>query len=231
MSLYDYNSNTVASQLTPPVLRKTKFLAWLYVIVKPIQTLWSQIFEDYKTGSVYFEYDVLTTYNFGDRVTYTNKSVYEATYTDANGVAQSFNGVECTNTLFWTLINDNLFGVDERVKYNSQIILLEYALNSWYLVDAGSDQIYIENNPNISNVFVMGLDSQYSSTMSKDSNAMETYMGLNPNYPNVSFDYTIWFPNAVWLALGDSYDNRLNNITNFVNKYNLSGIRYMVDTY
>lgn len=223
MAIYDYNSNTVANQLTPPVLRKSKFLAWLYVLVNPIQNLWSRIFEDYKTGSVYSEYNALTSYVVGDRVTYTNKSVYEC--------IKASTGNNCLDTEFWVLINDNLFGVDERVKYNSQIILLEYALNRWYLVDSVSDQIYIENNTNISNVFVMGLDSQYSSTMSKDSNAMETYMGLAPTYPNVSFDYVIWFPNAVWLSLGDSYDNRLNNITNFVNKYNLSGIKYMVDTY
>lgn len=231
MSLYDYDSNIVGEQLTPPVLRKTKFLAWLYVIVKPIQTLWSQVFEDYKTGSIYFEYDPLATYNFGDRVTYTNKSVYEATYTDADGVAQSFNGVECTNTLFWTLINDNLFGLDERVKYNSQIILLEKALNRWYLIDSGSDQIYIENNTNIQNVFVMGLDSQYSSTMSKDSNAMETYMGLAPTYPDVSYDYIVWVPTTVYNALGSDNTNRTNNITNFVNKYNLSGLKFKIDTY
>lgn len=223
MSLYDYDSNIVGEQLTPPVLRKPKFLAWLYVIVKPIQTLWSQIFEDYKVGNLYTNYNALTTYSVGNRVAYTNKSIYEC--------IKVTTGNDCLNTTYWVLINDNMFGVDERVKYNSQIILLEKALNKWYLVGSGSPQIYISNNPDIASVFVMGLNSQYSSTMSKDSNAMETYMGLAPTYPNVSYDYVIWFPNAVWLTLGTDYNNRLNNITNFVNKYNLSGIRYFVDTY
>lgn len=223
MSLYDYDSNIVGEQLTPPVLRKTKFLAWLYVIVKPIQTLWSQIFEDYKTGNLYTDYDALTAYVVGDRVAYTNKSIYEC-------ISDS-TGNNCLDGTYWVLINDNIFGINERVKYNSQIILLEYALNRWYLVDSLSDQIYISNNPDIASVFVMGLNSQYSSTMSKDSNAMETYMGLAPTYPDVSFDYTVWVPALVYADLGTDNTSRTNNVTNFVNKYNLSGIRYMVDTY
>lgn len=231
MAIYDYNSNTVAEQLTPPILRNSKFLAWLYVLVSPIQNLWQLIFEDYSTGNLYTVYDVLATYNFGDRVVYTNKSVYEATYTDTDGVAQSFNGVECTNTLFWTLVNDNYFGVDERIKYNAQIILLEYALNKWYECDSGSDQIYIDNNTNIQNVFLMGETSQYSSTMPNDSSYSETYMGLAPTYPDISYDYIVWVPNATYLLLGDTNDNRDNNITTFVNKYNLSGLKFKIDTY
>lgn len=230
MSIYNYNSNTVAEQLTPPILRSSKFLAWLYVLVNPIQNLWSRIFEDYTAGNPYTVYDVLTTYNFGDRVVYTNKSVYEATYL-VDGVATSFSGFDCLNGTYWTLVNDIYIGADERIKYNAQIILLEYALNKYYECDSGSDQIYIENNANISSVFVMGNDSIYSSTMPNDSIYSETYMGNNPTFPNVSYDYVVWFPNATWLLLGNNYDNRLNNIKNFVNKYNLSGLKYIIDTY
>lgn len=230
MAIYDYNSNTVAEQLTPPILRNSKFLAWLYVLVKPIQKLWSNFNDDYSNGDVYNAYDVLTTYNYGDIVVYTNKSVYEATYL-IDGVATSFSGIECTNTDYWTLVSENYIGVNERIKYNAQIILLEYALNHWYECDSLSDQIYIVNNTNISSVFLMGETSQYSSTMPNNSDYSETYMGLSPTYPDISYDYIVWVPNAVYLLLGDSNDNRDNNITNFVNKYNLSGLKYKIDTY
>jgi len=44
MALYDYDTEVVSEQLTPPTLRESKFLAWLYVLSKPIQNLWSLIF-------------------------------------------------------------------------------------------------------------------------------------------------------------------------------------------
>lgn len=230
MSLYNYDSNIVAEQLTPPVLRKSKFLAWLYVIVKPIERLWSNFYNDYSNGVNYNVFDISTTYNFGDLVYY-SKSLYEATYTDLNGVAQSFSGVECTNSDFWTLINENYIGVNERIKYNAQIIVLERALNRWYECDSGSDQIYLQNNNTVSNIFLMGDTSQYSSTMPNESVYSETYMGLVATYPDISYDYIIWVPSAVFALLGTTYDNRINNIKNFVNKYNLSGIKYKINTY
>jgi hypothetical protein len=231
MAIYDYNTNTVSEQLTPPVLRTTKFLAWLKVITSAIQNKWSLIFEDYKTGNLYTDFDILATYNFGDRVLWTNKAVYEATYTDADGVAQSFNGVEPINTLYWTLVNDNCFGIDMRIKMNSQIILLEYYLNHWFFVDSGTDQIYIENNTNVSDVFVMGTSSTYSSTMPKNSTYSETFMGLAPTYPDVSYDFIVWVPSALFTTLGSDYTNRYNSVAQVVDKYKLAGTRYKIDTY
>lgn len=231
MSIYNYNTNTVADQLTPPILRQSKFLSWLYVLVKPISNLWSQVFEDYKTGSVYNNYSSLTTYNFGDKVKWTNNSIYEATYTDSNGLAQSFSSIDPSNTTYWTLINENFIGTDERIKINSQIILLEYYLNRWYNIDSLSDQIYIQNLTYVNNVFVMGNSSTYSSTMPNDSNYSETFMGLNPTYPNTSYDFVVWIPNAVWTTLGTNFDNRYNNVAKIVDKYKLSGIKYLIDTY
>lgn len=232
MSLYNYDSNIVAEQLTPPVLRKSKFSAWLYVIVKPIQILWSQIFEDYKTGdTLYNLYDSFTLYNFGDRVRWTNNSIYEATYIDADGVPQTFSNISPINSNYWTLINDNFRGVDERVKINSQIILLEYYLNKWYNIDSISDQIWLQNNTDIITAFLMGNSSQYSSTMPNNSIYSETFMGLNTTYPNVTYDFIVWVPSAVWLSIGSNDVNRYNNIANIVDKYKLSGIKYLIDTY
>ena len=60
--IYDYDNELVGEQLTPPVLRKTKFLAWLNVITSPVQKLWNTIFIDYKDGSDYPDYDAFTFY-------------------------------------------------------------------------------------------------------------------------------------------------------------------------
>jgi hypothetical protein len=225
MAIYDYDTETVNEQLSPPILRTTKFLAWLKVITSAIQNKWSLIFEDYKTGNLYTDFDILATYNFGDRVLWTNKAVYEAIY------SQSFNGVEPINTLYWTLVNDNCFGVDMRIKINSQIILLEYYLNKWFFVDTISDQIYIQNNTNISDVFVMGISSTYSSTMPNNSTYSETFMGLAPTYPDISYDFIVWVPSALFTTLGTDYTNRYNSVAQIVDKYKLAGTRYKINTY
>lgn len=232
MPIFDYDNTIVGEQLTPPILRNNKFLAWLNVITKPIGDLWKLVFSYYKDkNSIYSDYDNLTTYNFGDLVKWTDNSIYQATYTNTIGVAESFNGTSPSNTLFWTKILDNYIGVDERIKYNSQIILMEYYLNKWYNVDSLSDQIYIENNTNISSVFVMGESSIYSSSMPISSTYSLTYMGLSPSFPDTTYDYIVWIHALTWADMGDNDSNRENNLRGFLNKYNLSGITYKIDTY
>jgi hypothetical protein len=77
MSIYTYDTEQVSEQLTPPLLRRTKALAWLYTLTSQVQWLWALVFEDYKDGSVYAEYDNSTTYNRLDRVVYIDNKVYE----------------------------------------------------------------------------------------------------------------------------------------------------------
>jgi hypothetical protein len=230
MALYDYDNEIVAEQLTPPALRESKFLAWLYVITKPIQNFWSLIFEDYKIGSSYSDYSGATTYDFGDRVLWTDKAIYEATYTDADGVAQSFSGEAPSNTLFWTKVNNDFIGVDERIKYNSQLIVLEYALNKWFLNLSATDQIYVNTNAITSNIFLMGETGTYSSTMANSSPFSLYFMPEDATFPT-QYNFTINVPAALFTTLGTNSTNRENTVRAFADKYVLSGITYNVTTY
>jgi len=230
MAIYDYDNEIVAEQLTPPTLRESKFLAWLYVITKPIQNFWSLIFEDYKIGNSYTDFDILVTYNFGDRVRWTDKAIYEATYTNSLGVAESFNGVYPNNTLFWTKVNDNFIGVDERAKYNSQLIVLEYALNKWFLNLTATNQIFLNTNTLTTNLFLMGQTGTYSSTMVNSSPFSAYFMPNNATYP-AQYNFTINVPSALFATLGNNLTNRENTIRSFADKYVLAGITYNVTTY
>lgn len=225
MAIYDYDSNIVADQLTPPVLRNSKFLAWLYVLVSPIQNRWSLIFNDYKIGNVYSDFNVLTTYNFGDRIRWTDKAIYEATYTNSLGVAESFNGVYPSDILFWTKVNDIFIGTDERVKYSAQKILFESALNTFFVTSG----IYITNNfVSVGNVFVMDSTSAESSFMSYSNDSQDDYMDLTATYSTDTFDYTIFVPLAFHTSLGI---NASTIISTFADKYNLAGMQFNVLTY
>lgn len=222
MSLYTLSVNYISEKLLPPALRKAKHLAWLRVILKPLQTFWKYVFDDYATGSTYATYNVATSYVRTDRVVHTNKSVYECI------LASTGNSPD--NTTYWVKINDNFIGVDERIKFNAQKIVFEYALNKWFGVPLTDPQIYIVNNTVAGSSFLLGETSLYSSNLANDSVYSTTYMG-NVYSPTTVYDYTIFVPLAVFNAQGTTTSNRETAIRNFADKYNLVGMSYNVVTF
>jgi hypothetical protein len=224
MAIYDYNTDTVSEQLTPPVLRTTKFLAWLKVLTSAIQNKWSLIFEDYKDGSVYSEYNNSVTYNRLDRIIYTDNKVYECLVNNSLGI----NPLNVTN---WVNVNDNYIGAIERIKYNYQIILFERALNRLFRNYTGSnDQIYITTNQITNKIFVMGFNGSVSSPMALNSLFTTTYMGSNPTF-TTQYNMTIHVPLALFNTLGSTNNDRENAIRIIANKYILAGIIYEVTTF
>jgi hypothetical protein len=224
MSIYTYDTEQVSEQLTPPLLRRSKLLAWIYALTSQIQWLWALVFEDYKEGSVYAEYDNIATYNRLDRVVYIDNKVYEC-------LVNSSVGVNPLNTTNWVKINDNYMGAIERIKYNYQIVLLERALNRWFRNYTGSnDQIYIITNQITNQIFVMGFNGSVSSPMALNSPFTTTYMGLNPTFA-VQYNMSINVPLALFNTLGSTNNDRENAIRVIANKYILAGITYEVITY
>lgn len=206
----------------PPSLRKAVHLAWLRVILKPLQTFWKYVFDDFATGSTYATYNAATAYVRTDRVVHTNKSVYECILSSTGNAPD--------NTTYWVKINDNFIGVDERIKYNSQKIVFEYALNKWFGVPSTDPQIYIVNNIVATSAFIMGATGAYSSVMASDSTFSTTYMGASYTVVAV-YDYTIYVPILVFNAQGSTTANREIAIRNFADKYNLVGMKYKVLTF
>lgn len=217
MAIYDYDNQIVGEQLTPPVLRTTKQLAWINTLTAAIQNLWSLIFEDYRVGSVYPDYGFFTQYYVGDRVLFADKSIYEC-------ISNSLN-ISCLDTTKWVKVNDIFIGSDERVKYSAQKLLFEYALNKFFI----SSGIYITNNfIDVGDVFVMDTDSTESSVMPLDSFYQEDYMDLTATYASGVYDYTIFVPIADYTTLGSSANAIIRT---FADKYNLAGMQYNIQTY
>lgn len=223
--LFDFDIDIVVPNLVAPVKRLPKYLAWLKSLATPIQQAWQFLFVDYKVGATYADFDVMATYAIGNCVIWTDKSVYTASYVNALGLAETFNGVYPNNTVFWTKINDNFIGIDERIKYNSQKLLFEYALNRFFRITG----IYITNNfVTPTNVFVMGDSSASSSYMGDNSIYQSNYMNDVPVYNPDIYDYTIFFPIAYYTALGADADLIIKS---FADIYNLAGMQYNVLTY
>lgn len=222
--IYDFDIDIVVPNLTPPVKRLPKYLAWLKSLATPIQTAWINLFSDWKTGSSYSDFDIVATYQFGDRVRHTDNKIYEATYLETT----TFSGVLPSNETFWTLVNPTFVGADERITYNSQIIILEHSINKWFRNELAADQIYLETNQIVNTVFQMGNNGRYSSVMSNVGGT--TWMGNTPSY-TTQYNFTVNVPASLFATLGTDATNRENAIREFVDKYNLAGIKYNVTTY
>lgn len=220
MSLYDFDTNFIGPKLMPPALRQIKHVAWIKTLLKPIQTLWGIIFNDYADGSNYPFYEHPTTYNTGDRVIGADKRVYQALQTTVGHFIDDPN--------YWVLVNHNFMGARERILYNSQKIVLEYALNKWFFVTA-SPFIYITTNATAGNLFLLGETGKYSSPMAEYSGNQVAFLGQS--YTVVQYDFTVYVPNLLFNAIATSTDNSERVVRNFVDQYCLAGIKYNVIPY
>jgi len=225
---YDFDNEIVTEQMDVPVLRQPRNLAWAKVFTAPIQYLWEK-FIDWKDGQEYQAFNGLAVYQRGDRITYTDNVTYERIYQSAT-LPVSGQPPDAFPQ-YWQVVNENFIGAKERIKYNSQIIVLEYALNKFFrntLAVAPTTQIYIVNTPVVSNFFV-GQTGDYSSKIPNLSQYQTDYV---PNVPTINaYDFTIMFPVALYTSLGPTANDREKRVRKFVDKYKLSGITYTITTY
>lgn len=149
----------------------------------------------------------------------------------------------------WIKVLNNWIGLRERAKYNSQKIVLEYALNKVFLPliypltttfrqPTGWDgsgnpipnsDIFIQNNTVNSSAFFIGSDESQSSAVADSDDDQQSFIG--DGYTNTPFLATINVPIAVFDALAGNDIDRTNVIRSFASKYILAGITYNVTTY
>jgi hypothetical protein len=133
MSLFVFNPFRVGEELTPAQLRRTKMMAWLRVILRPVKYISDLFIDDFCKGSTYADYNNAATYVIYDRVIWQDRSVYELRVATATGIDPTGNSA---SSVTWLKVQDNFIGVDERVRYNGQLIVFEYAINRWFRVSA-----------------------------------------------------------------------------------------------
>lgn len=165
-SIFDIDFNQQANDLLPPDKRGVKTISLQRALLIACQWSRDLIFGSYKTGATAPVY-AGGTYNKYDQVIY-NKAVYYS-LVDNNAALP-------TDTASWLLVQKNFLGVDERVRYNGQKIVLEYALNHRFggvFRPPGSSSlsdIYINNVDPVPAGFRVGLTrgSTVGLTMSSD---------------------------------------------------------------
>ena len=225
--IYDIDYSVQGPLTLPPKKRLPKWIAWVASLLKPLQWARDLFFDTYIGGAQYGLLDQLQYYIIGDRVVWLDNSVYEC----MNPVAELGSVSDpITDPTNWLKIQDVFIGVDERKKYNSQIIVFEFALNRWFRNELAIDQIYISTNTTTGDWLLMGEDSDYSSYISDQSVFAVCYMG-NVYTPSAQNDFTIFVPAALMATLGSTLPDQENAIRAIADKYNTAGMVYNVDTY
>lgn len=202
-------------ELLPPDKRGMVNYSWVKAIGSPIEYMRNKILVDYKTGSSYADW-VSGTYAKGEIVTY-KKVLYESKVDGNTDTPPSNN---------WSLYLNSFIGSDDRIKYNGQKVVLEYALNQYYKTffrqpNLVSD-IYIETLGYTLQGFLIGQTEPYCSTVGQTTSS--GFVGsLTPFLQ--TYNFKIWFPTAVYAATNEQ------EVRNFVNKIIPISLNFSISTY
>lgn len=221
-SIYDIDFNQQAIDLTSPDKRGEATIAWTQAFLKACQWARDLVLGSFKTGAIAPKY-APGTYNIYDQVIYKQR-VYECLTQGTTNTPD--------NTIDWRLIQNNFIGVDERVLYNGNILVLTWALNKWFFTTyrnppALSD-IYLVTNTISTPVFRVGLTEDTSSSVGLDGsseNVWNDYDFINVN------EFTIFIPLLVYNALDTNPVNRDPIVRNFADRYVALSLKYNIQTY
>lgn len=223
MSIYDVNYNQTGPQMLPPDKRFTRQVAWIKALLSPIQWVRDLWLGSYRTGSTALTWVGSTTYNKYDRALYKQK-VYESLIDS--------NMDNPTVQTSWMVVQQNFIGVFERVLYNGNKLIFEYAINKYFGTvfrqPPNTSDIYGVVHAKSFSVFVVGGTEANSSIVY--SNRSSEFV-INAYDFNSFFNLTIMVPAAAFSALDPSAANAEKIIRNFANQYIIAGIIYNVDTY
>lgn len=230
--IYTVNYSQLGTMLTPPLLRTPAMNAWTTSLLTPNQSD-NQLFTEYLTGSTYPYFSAGTAYIAGDRAIYTDDAVYQ-NLTGSTGVFP-------TDSTTWLQVNPSYIGAEERVMYNSQKIVLEWALNRQYqILPNPSDptiwsganhttQIYIGTNNVTSQRFIISTTETYSSDLANTGAQIIVnggqWMGSSFT-PQPATEFTVWVPNLT------QYTGITNtSVYQYVQNYIIAGITCDVQSY
>ena len=219
-TIYDIDFNQQSIDQFPPDKRDPQPLALMQSLLYAAQWCRDLVIGSFKTGSTAPAY-APGSYNIYDKVKF-EKSIYECMVQGTTN--------DPTNTIDWRLIQPNFIGVDERIKYNGQKLVLEWALNLQFdgvfrqpATGLNSD-IYITNIAASLDGFRVGQTeagtgiSSVGQTTSSDS--------IGGVYPFVQINnFQINFPVALYALTNESA------VRNFVDKYLPISLNYIIATY
>lgn len=228
MSVFDINFNTTSSELLPTHKRLEKIQDILYALHAPLNEN-ATFFTYLREGTGASDYNPVTVYTFGDMASYQRRTYYRNEVTDGYSA-----GIAPNNETYWVKILDENIGLDTRIRFTTEKILLEYALNIIFGTTFNQpptlSDIYIENNyTDIDDFFVGEIDTDTATVSQTDQSSNYWVNEFDGDLSGA--DFIIFVPVAVWTALAATSTERNNIILTVANKYKLFGYTAEVQTY
>ena len=213
MDLFTINFNAKVIELSPPDKRKPVEIRWLQALVSPVQYLRDKYLGDYKTGSAYPQW-VAGTYLKYAKVVY-KQVVYESQIDGNTDAPPSAN---------WAVYLPSFLGVDQRVKFNGQKLVLEYALNTRFLSN-------FKQPPLVSDIYITNLAASVVGFLvgqTTGSTVGQTTSSATINYSSPFLqinNFQINIPAAIYAATNDA------EISNFVRKFIPASLNFTIQSY
>lgn len=246
-AIYAQDEGQIGNDLLPSKRRKPIFKAWMKTILQGPQWLHDLVFGDYYQGSSAPLWVSGTAYVYGNRVVFIDGAVYECI--NPAGITDTSPVNPANDHTNWSKVLDTWIGVSERIKYNAQLIIMEYFLNKYFRVGSvvfpflgasHAAQIFITRSTFINKTLYMPQNSVNAFTWLPQSTNPLSNVGsfmpiLTSAYSGIS--YTIHVPVAVSVAInatipnegaGNDYSTLIRSI---VDKYNRAGKLYNIVTY
>ncbi len=212
----DYDQQ--APELLPPDKRDAQTITLLQTVMKGIQWCRDRLFGGYKVGATDPNY-AAGAYNQFQTVIY-EKAVYYSLIdnnTDLPSVTTS-----------WLKVQDNFLGVDERVKFNGQHLVLEYAMNQRFggtfrpPGSSSNSDIYTTKIAAVVSGFISAATEDFSSSVGQTTSTDK--IGLS--YPFVQINN--FQVNVLASVLAATNEQAIRD---FVNLYIPTGLNFIVVGY
>lgn len=223
MSIYAVDFAKALTRLLPPDKRFPIITSYLKSLAAPLQWLRDLWLGEYRTGSTAQEWLNTSTYSKYERVIYTIY-VYESLVDNNTSVP--------TDRSAWQIVQETFIGLSERLAYNTDVLVLTYALNKRFKTTfrqpPNQSDIYIDVHQKQLDVFLIGATESESSKVY--SNKSSEYIIDSYDF-NTFYNATIWVPVAAYNSLDTISANCEKIIRAFVDKYIAAGILYQIQTY
>jgi hypothetical protein len=219
---YDIDYNQQIIELLPPDKRYQTNISLLTDWAKSsLQYLRDAILGDYRNGSTVSAWTA-GTYARNAKVNY-KKGIY-VSLVDGNTA-------DPTNIDNWYLQQTFFIGLDERLAYNGNNLVLTYALNRWFGTvfrqpGSGVSDIYITTNAIAFNYFKIGYTEAESTYIGWDDS--DGSIGISDSPVGTQYNANINVPAAVYAALQPAAEALIRS---FVDMYIYAGITYQIVTY
>ena len=206
MAIYDFSLSTLIDQLTPKYYAFNANLYWQKSLLKPIDWLKNNLFENYSKGLTRSLWNIATPYTVGTIVRF-DEGLYECLIANTG---------QSLTSEYWYKIQDDRVGLYTRLNFRNNKKVFEYALNLRFYSGTG---IYITNVSN-TNPFYVGISD--SSTIGISNSSLNVPLTNTYN----SFNFTINVPTAIYSGLGS---NAEKIIRYYADKINMAGMNYNIE--